>query len=362
MPNSAGAGGRATLTPKEVKAVLAQFALPAATSVHEFRKGSSRFPKAIVETASGKCLLKRRGGSPEDEARIAYAHDVQLALSAHHFPVPALVRTHEGASWVAWEGAIYELFEFIEGDRFHRSAGEARESGLFLSRLHRTLKGWKPYAAPPHPGGYHKSRTVAASWGRVASGILAADPHAAQAKVAACVADLERQYAAAMDHSTHVLEAPGSESRISVIHGDFHPGNLLFVAGSPIVMIDFDAVRPDQTVVDIANGSLQFGMHPVGDKPVSQWVPTLNLVTIEAFLRGYALSGPMRLSRAECTIIPTLMIEAAIAECVPRVALSGLFAKRPGAEVLAFVREKTHWIWEERERIATLCWSCMSGR
>ncbi len=362
MPNSTGEPGRATMSPAEVKGVLALFELPTVASVHEFRKGSSRLAKAVVQSRSGEAfILKRRGGSTEDLARIAYAHDVQVTLYSRHFPVPRLIRTHEGGTWVEWDGQIYELFEFVEGERYRRSVGEARESGLFLSRLHRTLKGWSSKAAPPAPGGYHRSKTVAASWSRVASRVALASKSEA-ALFNDRILDLERQYAAAGDAAARGVEGGSAAERDSVIHGDFHPGNLLFVSGSPVVMIDFDAVRKALPLIDVANGALQFGMHPVGDKPVSEWVPTLNLSAVEAFLRGYALSEPMRLTQPECAAVPSLMIEAAIAECIPRLALNGTFAKRPGGDVLAFLRSKTAWIWDERDRIATLCVACMSGR
>lgn len=363
MPNRPGDPGRATLSGAEVKAVLALFRVGPVLAVHDFRKGSTRLAKGVVTTSDGgKYLLKRRSGSTEDLARIAYTHDVQTALMGLHFPVPAMIGSHRGETWVPWEGHLYELFRFIEGDRFRRTAGEARESGLFLARLHKTLSGWRPRATPPHPGGYHRSKTVAASWSRVRSGVHGADPAARAELIDAAVHDLKTRHTIAGDDAAVMLAAPGREARASTIHGDFHPGNILFVAGNPVVMIDFDAVRPDQMVIDVGNGCLQFGMHPVGDKPVPEWVATLNLNFIEAFLSGYALSSSLRLTREECHAVPSLMIEAAIAECVPRIAIAGVFAKRPGLQVLQFLREKTGWIWAERERIATLCQSCMGIR
>lgn len=363
MPNSGAHGGRALLASDEVRAVLKQYPLEQVTKVHEFRRGSSRFPKAIVETAKGEqFLLKRRTGTTDDLYRLTYAHEVQFGLIELQFPIPALARTIVGDSWAHWNEHLYELFEFVQGERFRRSAGESRESGLLLARFHRTLRNWRTKVQPPAPGGYHLSKTVAASWARLEGTIASVDPSASMDAVRVVSGALQHQYAQASQMAAKLIESENRANRCSVLHGDFHPGNLLYVAGSPVALIDFDGVRPDQMIIDVANGALQFGMHPVGDMAVGDWKPTLNLSCVEAFLTGYALSSNLRLTVAECEILPALMIEAAIAECVPRIALSGLFAKRKGTEVLEFLDRKTSWIWEQRARIATLCMSCMNAR
>lgn len=362
MQSKEGGSQRAAMSGEEVKAVLAQFRIPPLRTVHDFRRGSTRMAKALVECVGGvRYLLKRRGATADDRARLAYAHDVQRALMGFRFPVPALQTTSEGSSVFVGAGHLYELFEFVEGERFRRTAGETRESGLLLARFHKTLRGWTPHAVPPDPGGYHASRTLAASWSRVWPAVHHADPTAHESEVNRLVHAIRVRVDAAMVEASTVLEAEGRSGHKTVIHGDFHPGNLLFVAGSPIVMLDFDAVRPDQAIIDVANGCLQYGMHPVGEKPVSEWTPSLNLVSVEGFLRGYALSHALRLVGEECQIVPALMVEAAIAESVPRIALSGTFARRPGIEVLRFVDAKTRWIWEERARLATLCMTCIKG-
>ena len=362
MPSRGVAPARATMSGDEVKAVLARFLIPHARTVHDFRRGSTRFAKAIVGVDGGRrYLLKRRAATPDDRARLAFSHDVQRALMGFHFPVPELQLTTEGGTILEREGHLYELFLFVEGDRFRRSGGETRESGLFLARLHKTMSGWSPNEAAPHPGGYHGSRTVAASWSRVWSGIHRADAAADEVGARELIQTLRERYATAHSHASAEIGGQGQGTRTTVIHGDFHPGNLLFVAGSPVVMIDFDAVRQDHPVIDVANGCLQFGMHPVGDKPVGEWIPTLNLMCVEGFLRGYSLSHALRLGVKESSIVASLMVEASIAESIPRIAINGTFAGRPGLEMLRFVEAKTRWLWDERDRIATLCASCMKG-
>ena len=48
--------------------------------------------------------------------------------------------------------------------------------------------------------------------------------------------------------------------RRGIIHGDWHPGNLLYENGTIVGVLDFDSARIEPRCVDIANASLQFSM------------------------------------------------------------------------------------------------------
>ena len=50
------------------------------------------------------------------------------------------------------------------------------------------------------------------------------------------------------------------------------------------------------------------------------------------------------LSRAELKILPYLMIEALIAECVIPIAATGRFARTPGFVFLEMVERKARWL------------------
>lgn len=363
MPNSGHDGARTLLTAEEIRGVLQEFSTGRVVKAHAFNRGSRRFPKAVIESDSGEqYLLKRRSAADEDLRRAEFSHAVQAQLQLKHFPIARCMKTRGGASWVVRDGFLYELFEFLRGERFRRSIGEARESGLFLSRMHRTLKGWTPTATPPSHGGYHRSKSVGASWSRLDEGVRSVDASASSNEIAVLAEELRARYETAAQQVDRAFETSGQSPNHGVIHADFHPGNLLYVTGAPIALLDFDGVRCDRTVIDLANGALQFGMHSVGVKPVAQWNPTLNLTCVEAFLDGYAWPRQFHLDVHERDAVALLMVQAAIAECVPRIALAGRFDGRPGVEILRFLAQKTAWIWSERQRIATLCESCTSKR
>ena len=45
-----------------------------------------------------------------------------------------------------------------------------------------------------------------------------------------------------------------------VVHGDWHPGNMLYKDDEIIAVIDFDSIRYSQRITDVAIGALQFSM------------------------------------------------------------------------------------------------------
>ncbi len=363
MPNSGAGAERTLLTSQEIRAVMSEFSSLRVVKAHAFNRGSRRFPKAVIETEDGALhLLKRRGASDEDRARTAFSHMVHAHLASKHFPVARALKTSAGLTWVLRDSWLYEAFEFLKGERFRRSVGEARESGLLLSRLHRTLRGWTPEGVPPPQGGYHRSKTVEAAWSRLAHAVVTADPTASERELAQLERTLRERYDETAAHADTLLLATAESTNRGVIHGDFHPGNLLFVGGAPVALLDFDGARFARTVVEIANGGLQFGLHSVGTRPVAQWNPALNLACVEAFITGYAWPRQVLLEPRECEAVPALMIQSAIAECVPRIAISGLLDGRMGIEILRFLEQKTGWIWSQRTTIATLCATCMARR
>ncbi|MDA1262305.1 MAG: phosphotransferase [Planctomycetota bacterium] len=360
MQNKAGEQVRLHLSIDEIQIVSQFFLGQPVIKAHAYNRGSARFPKAIIETADGaRFLIKRRKGSSENISRVTLSHEVQFKLTGHNFPVAALQKSKNDASWDLNSGCIYEMFTFIEGDRYQRSAWEARESGKLLSRMHRMLQAWKPSVATPNHVGYHASQSVFLAWDRLVPKILAVDPKASERKLQRIVEILRTQYNDAGVIAESALQSSAEQGNRSILHGDFHPGNILFRAGNPIAMLDFDSARLDWTIFDIANASLQFSIPSMGQKPVSHWDATLNTQLIESFLDGYAWSGEILLNKDECSALSALMIEATIAETIPRIALSGIWEGRSGIDVLRFIALRAEWIGSQKEALAKLCQSCM---
>ncbi len=360
MRSDGAASRRARFTPEEAREVLGEFAALSPRRVREFRKGSARSPKAIVECVDGsRDLLKRRDLTGAGAERVTFCHAVHAELARLRFPVPRLVPVRaSGATWLERGSIVYELFEFIDGEPFDRSLGGALEAGQLLARWHRTLEGWAHPATDPDPL-YHRSAAVKASWKRLDA------PDGALAECASALgpvtAQLRERWRAAESLVDSALRIPGSSEAAHVLHGDFHPGNVLYQAGFASAVLDLDSARVGHRVLDVANAAMQFALEPLGDGAEDSWPAAPQSPRLEAFLRGYSITPSLRLGEREAAALPALMVEASIAESLPRIVRTGKFGPIDGAAFLRHVNRKTAVLWDRRDALATLCMRCMES-
>jgi Ser/Thr protein kinase RdoA (MazF antagonist) len=186
---------------------------------------------------------------------------------------------------------------------------------------------------------------------RLPASVLRADPDAdadALARLATALADL---YARAVDE----VEGGGfARLPAAVVHGDWHPGNLIFQRGEVAAVIDFDSARVEPRVTELANGMLQFALR--GEPGVSplQWPDDLDATRMQGLLHGYLFGAERPLSLDERAMLPWCMIEAMIAESAIPVANQGSFAELPGAAFMDLVHRKCLWVKSHRKAIAAL--------
>lgn len=360
MRSEGAASRRAKFTPEEAREVLGAFAVPRPRLIREYRRGSARSPKAIVECVDGsRYLLKRRDLAVAGADRVTFCHAVHTELARVRFPVPRLVPVRAtGATWLERGTIVYELFEFIEGQPFDRSLGGALEAGQLLARWHSTLDGWAAPVFQPE-GLYHRSAAVETAW----SALCACDGALTERgdALASTVSQLRQRMSAAASCAEANVAIPGPASAAHVLHGDFHPGNVLYHAGFPSAVLDLDSARVGHRLLDVANAAMQFALDPLGDGEEISWSAALQLPRLEAFLRGYAVTPSLRLGQGDAKALPALMVEASIAESVPRIAGSGSFGPIEGGAFLRHVNRKTSLIWERRDALATLCERCMES-
>jgi homoserine kinase type II len=131
-----------------------------------------------------------------------------------------------------------------------------------------------------------------------------------------------------------------------IVHGDWHPGNMLFQDRHVVAVIDYDAARLQQRVIDLANGALQFSIIGGGEDP-SQWADYLDLTRFKRFLRGYDAVNVVSIS--ELKAVPYLMCEAMIAEAVLPIAATGSFGRFEGFGFLQMILRKVRWILSHLE-------------
>ena len=133
-----------------------------------------------------------------------------------------------------------------------------------------------------------------------------------------------------------------------IIHGDWHPGNMLFSRSKLVAVLDFDSVKIAPTVTDLANGMLQFSI--VGGRPnPADWPAYLDQAKLVKFLSGYR--EVIELNDNELDSLLDLMIETIIAEAVLPVAATGFFGHLSGADFLQMIQRKAQWLDRNRKTL-----------
>lgn len=312
-------------------------------SIKEFPRGSRKAPKLLIRSSTGSYLLKRRAAGKNDPFKVAFCHNLQLCLASKQFPLPHLIGTRQdNNSMLQLNGHIYELFEFISGTNFDNSPEATADAGKTLALFHKLLKDFQPQYEPPK-GSYHAARAVARSLETIPNTLAKVDARRATEQtdqIQKTLQFLHTSYNAAAMRSN---ELNLCDWPIQVVHSDWHPGNMLFRGPRVVAVIDYDAARIQQRVIDLANGALQFSILGGSDKPDS-WPDHLDETRYKTFLSAYDAVPNCVVTRAELKVVPWLMIEALIAETAIPIAATGSFACMNGVEFLMMVERKVRWL------------------
>ncbi len=345
------AGDRDQFGAFELATVLSHYDLGVIEKLQDFPRGSRRAPKLILRTDKGLYLLKRRARGKDDAFKVAFCHSIQLHLAAKQFPLPHLIgTTRDNNSMLQLDDNIYEVFEYIRGTGYDMSLEGTQDSGKTLGLFHKLLVDFQS-DYEPSKGSYHASRTVQNSIDQVPRTLEKVDPRAAgdQAhRMQDLIAFLRQSYddAAEKANASGMMDWP-----VQIIHSDWHPGNMLFRGARVVAVIDYDAARLQQRIIDTANGALQFAIVGGGDDP-SEWPEYLDVTRYKRFLIGYDRVN--QLSTAELAIAPWLMIEALIAEAAIPIAATGSFARMNGLDFLFMIERKVRWLQEQAQTLGAV--------
>ncbi|MEO0513723.1 MAG: phosphotransferase [Planctomycetota bacterium] len=342
-----GASGRQTFAADELAIVLSHYDLGVLTELKEFPRGSRKAPKLIVGTPEHFYLLKRRARGRDDPYKVAFCHGLQMHLADRQFPLPHLIGTRQdNNSMLQWNGCTYELFEFIQGNSYDQSLEATTEAGRTVALFHKLLANHKPKFKAPR-GSYHASRSVAASSNAIPTTLMKTEPDLDRQHIGRVTQFLHESYQAA---AKRVKDIGLDKWPLQIAHSDWHPGNMLFRGPRVVAVIDYDAARMQQRIIDVANGALQFSIIGGGEDP-TDWPDYLDESRFKRFIRGYDSVPDAVLSRAELKVMPYLMIEALIAESVIPIAATGMFGRMPGGKFLPMVERKVRWMQANADKL-----------
>jgi len=339
---------RAGFEPGELAAVLSQYDLGAIKQIDPRVKGSRHSPKVILTTKTGRYLLKRRARGRDHPLKVAYAHAIQKYLKEQGFPVPALIPVRDGQdTMVVLNELIYELFEYVPGAPYERSLEATFDGGRVLAVFHRLLAGYESDWEPSHLG-YHDNNRVRSNLNGVPASIGKDDSVVGkESELLATVGMLFDAYEQAADQ---VSEAGFEDWPAQIVHADWHPGNMLFYEGHVAAVIDYDSLHMLPPMTDLANGALQFSIigGPVDPR---EWPPELDKERFRRFLLGYEQEHTI--VPEQVRVLPSLMIEALIAEAVMPIAATGSFGRIEGFRFLRMINRKIRWLQEHADHLTT---------
>ncbi|MFM1805738.1 MAG: hypothetical protein RL136_2617 [Planctomycetota bacterium] len=355
-PVGGGESQRERFQAREIATVLSHYDLGVITNIREYRRGSRRSPKLRLDTERGTMILKRK--SPGYlRARAEAGHALQTRAADAGVPVAALVPLRHGGTLLslpdvaAGAGAerLYEIFEWVDGSRYERDPAQAEEAGAALARLHAAFAPVRRGDALPI-GGFSDTDAVRRSLFLAdASASVRLDP-AARAELGSLIDALDRH----IGRIERKLGEKGlAEQRVSLCHGDFHPGNTLWLGVVLGAVIDFDSARHESVAAEVANALLQFSLkHRVGEDP-DAWQVGLDGDRLRAFAEGYR-SQPATVPHAEIApLIPWLMLSAVIAEAAAPIARDGDFAGIPALPFLRATVRLVDWIGERTRAVSS---------
>jgi len=326
--------GGAHFTSQELALVLSHYDIGIIQQIKHLIAGSNHAPKQIIVSDKGKYFLKRRSKGKTDHNRIEFAHCVQNILKEKKFPVSKIITTKGKNTFLELDNHIYELFEFASGARFDGRIELVENAGLVLAKFHSVLKNCT-FPSMSQRGNFHNSNFVREHLGKINS---------------------ENN----SDKTTSLLITMYNNSSVNVnnfgfdnwpnaiVHGDWHPGNMLFAGGKISAVFDFDSLNVAPVITDVANGAIQFSI-VAGRPDPADWPDYIDQKKFVHFICGYC--GENRLDDNQLKTLPDLMIETLIAEAVLPIAATGSFSNFSGSDFLKMIQRKCLWIDKNRNAL-----------
>ncbi len=327
----------AQLATDEILSLLSQYTLGQPRNILNFKAGSRRVPKAIIETELGKFFLKKHPSTPSKLAKIKLAHQVESFLYEQDFPVPAIILANDGKSYQTRDNHAYEIFEFIDGHRFRNSINCINEVGLALGRFHREVSSLS--ISCDYSGSFHDSELVRK---RIAT--TANDDNFLPLPM------LMHKLLDFYDSSAEAVNLLGIDQwEKQLTHGDWHPGNILFKDKTLVAVLDFDSIKYTDPICDLANACLQFTI-VAGRANPKDWPAHLNVDGLVTLLNAYNQANPI-VEDNKLLAIPDLMIETMIAEAILPIAATGYFAHFSGVNFIKMIIRKSDWIRKNKRAL-----------
>ncbi len=268
---------------EQAEKVLARYAVGSLRALRP--GGGTANANARVTTDSGDFFLRRRNPRYSAPAVVEYDHALMDHLRSANLGTPRPVANVSGVTWVEIDGAVYELFPFVEGSPHDPgSVEQLAGAGRALARFHGSSTGFS------HPG---------KPWPRYRD---PADIRSGLEQIGDAMSEMlsqeELDYLEALTSQLECEFADGVYWQLprTVVHGDWHPGNVLYDNDRICGVFDLDWASEQPRLLDLADGLFLFcgerssGLDPTDIRSLTQsWTPSPN--RWRHFVSGYLAEG-----------------------------------------------------------------------
>ena len=194
------------------------------------------YPDAVVtEVREGVWKLDNCAFCKRYADKAALAREIRLCghLADCGLPVPSTIQTVDELDWHAYKGSFYHLTTALSGSHIRYPLSEPERFGTLMAGALRRLQD--ALASYPHAADYRRNDLCGELEGWVAEKFpemdeVLAEIRATSDELRRLAPDLPRQ----------------------LIHRDFHTGNVLFDGGRLTGLLDFELVREEFRVFDLA--------------------------------------------------------------------------------------------------------------
>lgn len=207
---------------------------------------------AWVTTAGGRMLLKW-SIAPERFERLAFAADLTTWLADRDLPVSAPVRTLDGRVQVEDDGVSMGLQHVIDGSLLDvRDPARVHAAGATLARFHDALRD------SPDPARAAGVRPPPIPLVQQVEGWLDGAPTHVPDRARVALRRL-------------LAPAPSDGLPVQIVHGDYRAANVLCADSDVVAVIDFEDLRLDHRIVELARSAVLLGtlFHDWGPVPAT---------------------------------------------------------------------------------------------
>jgi Ser/Thr protein kinase RdoA (MazF antagonist) len=236
---------------------------------------------------------------------------VQDALRSRGLPIPAILRTTEGASWTTVQDRLTELSVYVPNGRQTDTWEDGEAAFATIGRFHAALRPM-PTTGFPSPvfGCYASPHTALAMLAETDASFRAQRNHPDHDRAAAM-----RDATAALLHRLQLarLEYEPVLPR-SLIHGDLLGSNLLHAHGRVVAILDFDRLAERERIYELAYALFhllnRFRLIHPHLREATVGLTARDLANIVRLLRRYNAEADDPLTAAELTALPYEMARA----------------------------------------------------